>query len=135
MTINSADLLDSDGVPITDVPLKYLRPNAGREGPTDLYRWYDADGQLLYVGISGALASREAAHAKWSSWSAFAARSTTERYRRREIALRAERMAIEAEQSLFNRVHNDTPESRQRLVEYLIGKGRLDLLEPAVSRG
>ncbi len=102
---------------------------------TALYFWYDADGRLLYVGITEDLATRQTSHAKKSSWSAFAATSEVRRFASRVEAERAEKAAIEAERPLFNHVHNDTAEARQRLVAYLIEHGRMDLLAPAVSRG
>jgi hypothetical protein len=47
----------------------------------------------------------------------------------------AEIQAIKAEKLLFNGAHNNSPEAGRRLVEYLIDRGRTDLLAPAVSRG
>lgn len=102
---------------------------------TALYFWYDADDVLLYIGITGDLAARQSSHAKRSSWSEFADHSKVRRYPSRPEAEAAEKAAIEAERPLFNHVHNDTPEARQRLVNYLIKHGRTDLLAPAVSRG
>lgn len=102
---------------------------------TALYRWFDADDLLLYVGISDQLATRVGNHIKGSSWMDFAVRSTIERFPLRDLAAAAEEAAIKAEQPLFNHQHNDTPEARMRLVEYLVRHGRADLLAPAVSRG
>ena len=65
----------------------------------------------------------------------FAVRSTIERFPSRDAALEAEETAIKAEHPLFNHQHNNTPEARRRLVEYLVSHGRFDLLAPAVSRG
>ena len=65
----------------------------------------------------------------------FVARSTVERYPRRSVALEVEEAAIKAERPLFNFQHNNTPEAQQCLVEYLIERGRLDMLAPVVSRG
>jgi predicted GIY-YIG superfamily endonuclease len=100
-----------------------------------LYRWFDWDDRLLYIGITRDMAARQESHAKASSWSRFAARCSVERYPNRECVEYAERDAIRAEQPLFNHVHNDTPEARQRLVAYLVQHGHLDLLTPVVSRG
>lgn len=87
---------------------------------TALYRWFDADGALLYVGISANLAVRTGAHAKRSPWARFASQSSVERFTTRGDALAAERAAIEVERPLFNRAHNDTAEARKRLTEYLV---------------
>jgi predicted GIY-YIG superfamily endonuclease len=106
-------------------------PLVQQPGPTRLYRWYDADDRLLYVGVTVNLADRQNSHAKRSSWAVFAARSTVETFATRDLAEAAEAEAIEVERPLFNSVHNDTPEARQRLVVYLLEKDRLDLLAPA----
>jgi predicted GIY-YIG superfamily endonuclease len=102
---------------------------------TALYSYYDAADISLYIGITDDLRRRTLDHVEASSWMAFAARSTITRYPTRVAALDAEKIAIEIEQPLFNSQHNSTPEARQRLVAYLVEKGRLDLLTPAVSRG
>lgn len=107
----------------------------GTERETALYRWWDEDDALLYVGISDHLGSRTHGHAMGSSWMEFAVRSAVERYPSRRAALDAEEAAIKAEQPLFNDVHNRGPEAQQRLVGYLVKRGRIDLLAPAVSRG
>lgn len=104
-------------------------------GVTALYRYYDEADGLLYIGISKTLATREGNHIKASTWMEFAMRSTIMRFPNRKGAEDAERLAIKAELPLFNVQHNDTPEARMRLVEYLCERKRLDLLAPAVSRG
>jgi predicted GIY-YIG superfamily endonuclease len=103
--------------------------------PTVLYFWYDEADRLLYIGITGDLATRQTRHAKRSSWAEFADHSTTQRFPTRAAAEAAEVEAIKALHPLFNHQHNDTPEARARLVAYLIEHGRADLLTPAVSRG
>lgn len=103
--------------------------------PEALYEWFDYDGRLLYIGITRDLAARQESHSRRSSWGQFAIRCTVERYPTREDVESMERRLIAEKRPLFNHVHNDTPEARQRLVEYLVEKGRLDLLAPAVSRG
>jgi predicted GIY-YIG superfamily endonuclease len=103
--------------------------------PTALYRWWDEENLLLYVGISDELAARVKGHVRGSSWMDFAATSAIERHPTRTAALAAEEEAIKAEKPIFNKQHNSSPEAQQRLVEYLIKHNRLDLLAPAVSRG
>lgn len=102
---------------------------------TALYRWFDSDDLLLYIGISDQLTVRVGSHIRGSSWMDFAVRSTVERFSSRTEAADAEVSAIKAEHPLFNHKHNDSPEAKQRLVEYLVAHGRTDLLMPAISRG
>ena len=107
----------------------------GEPQETKLYRWYDEDDLLLYVGISDKLGSRTRGHAMGSSWMDFAVRSTIERYPSRPAALAIEEAAIKAEKPLFNFQHNQSPDAQRHLVHYLIKHGRTDLLTPSVSRG
>lgn len=99
-----------------------------------LYRYYDERDRLLYIGITDELTGRVSDHVDGSSWMDFSARSTITRYADRKEAATAEVEAIKAERPLFNKQHNNTPEARRRLVEYLVERDRLDLLAPAVSR-
>jgi predicted GIY-YIG superfamily endonuclease len=119
------------GAGVAVVAAVTVKPPSG----TALYRWYDERDRLLYIGISDGLTGRVSDHVSGSSWMDFAARSTIERIADRSEAERAEIAAIKAEHPLFNHQHNNTPEARRRLVEYLIERDRLDLLAPAVSRG
>ena len=73
---------------------------------TTLYRFYDADDVLLYVGISERGPERWKAHRKGKPWWTDVARTTTEHYDTRQQALDAERAAIIAEKPLHNVVHN-----------------------------
>lgn len=102
---------------------------------TAVYRAADADDYLLYVGITGSVGARQSAHAEKSSWAQLAVRGDIEWWPNRVLAEFIEARAIVQERPLFNHRHNDTPEARQRLVAYLVERGRLDLLTPAVSRG
>lgn len=103
--------------------------------PTALYRYWDDQDNLLYIGITNSYRHRERSHIKGSSWSDFVARSAVERHPSRPEAEAAEIAAIQSERPLFNTKHNESPEVVQRLVEYLVAHGRTDLLTPAVSRG
>jgi hypothetical protein len=114
-------------------PTTAAAPGVIRE--TALYRWWDAADLLLYIGISDHLGIRTHSHTTGSSWMEFAVKSAVERYPDRNAALDAEEAAIKTERPLFNHAHNNTPEARQRLVEYLVRRERLDLLAPALSRG
>lgn len=74
-------------------------------GRTALYRLYDADDQLLYVGISLNPASRWTQHANDKSWWQDIARTDVEWLPSREEALGAEVRSIQTEQPLHNVVN------------------------------
>lgn len=76
--------------------------------PTSLYRFYDADDQLLYVGISLNVFRRMAQHSERKTWWTAVARSTVEWHPTREAALEAERIAIRDEKPLHNIQHART---------------------------
>jgi predicted GIY-YIG superfamily endonuclease len=71
-----------------------------------LYRYYDAQGCLLYVGISFNSAARASQHKAQSSWYSQAATITIENCKDRQTAARKERQAIKIEKPIFNCVHN-----------------------------
>jgi len=106
-----------------------------RRRETVLYRYYDAEDVLLYVGISANMPARLGSHETDSTWMDFAARSTLEHFGDRADAEKAEQAAIEADRPLFNILHNDRPDRVRRLVDYLIDRDRRDLLVPLISRG
>jgi hypothetical protein len=74
--------------------------------PCDLYRFYDASGQLLYVGISLHAAQRASEHRKDKAWWSDVARMEVQHLPTRHAALDAERTAIVNERPLHNVVHN-----------------------------
>lgn len=76
------------------------------EGPTDLYRYFDASGRLLYVGISLSAVARATQHRHTSGWWGEFASMTRQTFPTREAALEAERTAIIAEGPPHNVVHN-----------------------------
>lgn len=95
---------------------------------TALYRYFDGQEVLLYVGITADLAARDNSHIKHSRWMQLTVRSSVERYANRREALDAERAAIETEQPIFNRQHNDGPEAIERLEKYLAEHALPELL-------
>lgn len=97
---------------------------------TTLYRWYDVDDVLLYVGITDDPGQRKHSHSQKSPWMAFAVRSERVTFPTRVAGAEAEERAIRAERPVFNRAHNDSPGARLRAVEYLLAHKREDLLEP-----
>jgi predicted GIY-YIG superfamily endonuclease len=79
-----------------------LESEIGAEIPTALYRFFDADGKLLYVGVTGDLRTRFAQHASVKSWWSDVARKTVAWHATRARALAAEAEAIAAEEPEHN---------------------------------
>lgn len=73
-----------------------------RDEPTCLYRHWNADGELLYVGISLSSIDRLAAHRSGSPWFREIARIDIEWHSDRLSAMRAERIAIQSESPKYN---------------------------------
>lgn len=71
-----------------------------------MYRFYDGDGDLLYVGISVRPWARWKQHKGQKDWAEDVATSTIEWFDTRKDALDAERAAIVAEEPRYNIVHN-----------------------------
>jgi hypothetical protein len=74
----------------------------------DLYRWFDAEGRLLYVGISLHAAARASEHRRSQPWWPLAVRMDIEKLGQitRAEAETVERAAIIAERPIYNIVHN-----------------------------
>lgn len=70
---------------------------------TAVYRLYDADDALLYVGVANRPAERWGTHANRPWWTRVARTEITQ-YPTREEALRGEAKAIRAEHPLHNQV-------------------------------
>lgn len=76
------------------------------DGPTDLYRYFDAEGQLLYVGISFSAIARASQHRKEKGWWTEFTNMTVERFDTRSQAEAAEIEAIKSESPVHNVIHN-----------------------------
>jgi hypothetical protein len=88
---------------VTADPAETPRPLEIRDGePTVVYRFYAADGRLLYVGITCHLAARFARHAAEKYWWPQVAKKTAVLYPAREDALAEEARAILEESPLHN---------------------------------
>ncbi len=92
-------------------------PTRPSSTPTTLYRAYDAQGQLLYVGISYDALSRLSQHAT-AGWSHYAASITLQRHPNRESAAAAELAAIRTEDPVFNMAGRPLERSLQWLAAY-----------------
>lgn len=77
-----------------------------RKRMTTLYRLFDADGALLYIGIAGNPGRRFGQHGTNKTWWSQVATITLEHHPTRDAADAAERAAILAEQPLHNVAHH-----------------------------
>ena len=67
-----------------------------------LYRAYDKEDKLLYVGFSVSMLNRVLRHKNSSSWFRDAAKITMEQFETKELVLAAERAAIKTEAPMHN---------------------------------
>jgi len=70
---------------------------------TALYRYFDSDGKLLYVGITKNQFDRLQAHAKNAEWFSQVKTASFQHYKSRQDALLAETKAIGTELPKFNK--------------------------------
>jgi len=75
-------------------------------GDQNLYRFYSADGTLLYIGITANLPTRLKTHGRTQPWWDDVFRTTVEHFSCRSNVTAAEKAAIINEQPLYNRAHN-----------------------------
>jgi len=78
--------------------------NAADE-PTSLYRQYDADGELLYVGISRSVSRRTLDHLNYACWASDIATIKVEHFKTKYEALEAEAAAVECENPKHNKIY------------------------------
>lgn len=70
--------------------------------PTFLYRVFDRQGQLLYVGITSNIGSRISQHSLTKEWWVEVDRVHVEMFESRQLARSAELAAIRSEQPIWN---------------------------------
>ncbi|MEU9578820.1 GIY-YIG nuclease family protein [Streptomyces chilikensis] len=88
---------------------------SSRDGHTALYRFFDEQDVLLYVGITDRLTVRFREHSHHSKWWPLAVSHRVEWLAGRALADRTERQVIREEKPLFNVLH--TPRARLPLSE------------------
>src|SRR5689334_6233875 len=74
----------------------------GKSVSTIVYRVFDEQDRLLYVGVTGGIFLRLGEHTQRSPWVAYAARITLARYSTREAGEAAEKEAIRTEDPVWN---------------------------------
>lgn len=83
------------------------RPVELAKGAFHLYRHFDRDNTLLYVGVSISALNRLAAHREHAPWFWRIARIEIQAFATREDSLIAERLAIQRERPQFNIQHSE----------------------------
>ena len=78
---------------------------------TELYRYFNDKGSLLYVGISLSAVYRACQHKSVSHWYKYATKIDIQRFDSRGDALSAEREAIKKESPIYNLMHNKKEET------------------------
>lgn len=100
-------------------------PVIGRADPQFrfLYRWFDAEGTLLYIGITTDPEARERRHRSGSWWFQWASRCEVDypQIMSQSVAEEAEQAAIVAEHPVFNKQGVEDP--WQRVAAYLDARG------------
>lgn len=86
---------------------------------TQLYRHYDENGLLLYVGISISTLNRLSQHKQYSDWFSNIRKVTVEEYLTRQEAIDAETRAIQEEQPKHNirKKHIPSKTKKEKLTE------------------
>lgn len=102
-----------------------IRVAFGREseadGKTALYRYFDKNAVLLYVGITKDPGARDEQHARSSAWHPLHIRREVQWFEMRSDAEVAERSAIRDEAPLFNATHA-SPDTRRKAMDYLFSR-------------
>ena len=96
-------------------------PASNRPVPHVVYRFYDADDVLLYVGMTSNFKSRHDSHEERSPWYRFAVRHTVEPAESEEDARAAETTVIKAQWPIFN-VSGAAEGYRERRAAYLASR-------------
>lgn len=84
----------------------HLARSPRRSNLYTLYRWFGADGQLLYVGITENPAARFRDHERYSAWFRQVASCTVQHFDSRDDLKAAELEAIHTEKPTHNAVGN-----------------------------
>lgn len=91
-----------------------------------LYRHFDKDGVLLYIGVTNNLGFRNKSHKTYAKWHDESHSITSEIFKNRELALWAEKEAIINEKPKYNRTHAikeiKSPEKRSDYIYIKIGR-------------
>jgi predicted GIY-YIG superfamily endonuclease len=103
-----------------------------------LYRFYDDEDRLLYVGITGDWHKRFHQHEKDAGWFGLAVRCTFERFETRDLVIEAETKAITNEFPIYNKDQNPDYENSvahfQRIKFAVFGQLEIDELHKPLMK-
>lgn len=108
----------------TEVVAKRMRDRVDdypERGRTALYRHFDSDGRLLYIGIASDPETRRKQHQRNSRWARLSDDMAVEWFTTRGEAEAAERAAIASERPIFNTTHAGR-EAKERAIDYLLAR-------------
>lgn len=94
-------------------------------GKTNLYRHFDDDNVLLYVGISLNAIKRTSEHIHCSPWARDIKRIEIDEFETRKAAMIAETDAIQAEKPLHNKLKTKPPKKKRVITHIEKSKTRL----------
>jgi GIY-YIG catalytic domain len=110
-----------------------------RQGRTALYRLYDAEGELLYVGISQNPDVRWGQHSQNKPWWPAVEERKIEWHETRAAAAVAEKAAIRTERPYWNLNHAVRPigdsEAEKQFAPYREAREEIRMLRPLVRAG
>ena len=92
-----------------------------------LYRHYDSNDNLLYIGVSLNALNRLSQHKRTGAWFNDISRVSIDKYETRQLVLDAEREAIVNESPKYNKQHSNNKDNLIYNNE-LVAKLRLDLV-------
>lgn len=99
--------------------------------PVQLYRHFDKDDKLLYVGVSRSADFRLVQHQRESSWGPRIVRMTVEEFDSRVEAVKAERIAITSENPIYNQSRPNSRHGTANISVHLPSMVRVQLKELA----
>ena len=106
------------------------------DGESWVYRFFDEDSVLLYVGFTTDLGTRITAHGRQKAWWPEVRSVQVERYNSRPDGLRAERVAILREQPVHNQARYETLDGKTPRRTFRIAEGlSLAAAKRAAERG